>query len=206
MLYLDKLFDMQQEEQLPNENIEEKLTQEQTDELINNIENATENEGNPEEINPSELEITTLKAQLEEQKDKYLRLYADFDNFKKRNAKERLDLIQTAAKDTIISMLPVLDDFERAIKASENLTDVTQAKEGLSLIYQKMLNTLQQKGLKSIETIGEKFNVEQHEALTEIPAPTPEMVGKVVDQVEKGYYLNDKIIRFAKVVVGKKID
>jgi molecular chaperone GrpE len=103
-------------------------------------------------------------------------------------------------------MLPVLDDFERAIKASENLTDVAQAREGLSLIYQKMLNTLQQKGLKSIETIGEEFNVEQHEALTEIPAPTPEIVGKVVDQVEKGYYLNDKIIRFAKVVVGKKID
>jgi molecular chaperone GrpE len=197
---------MQQEEPLPNENIEEKLTQEQTDELIYNIENATENEGNSEQTNPSELEITTLKAQLEEQKDKYLRLYADFDNFKKRNAKERLDLIQTAAKDTIISMLPVLDDFERAIKASENLTDVAQAREGLSLIYQKMLNTLQQKGLKSIETIGEEFNVEQHEALTEIPAPTPEIVGKVVDQVEKGYYLNDKIIRFAKVVVGKKID
>lgn len=197
---------MQQEEPLPNENIEEKLTQEQTDELIYNIENATENEGNSEQTNPSELEITTLKAQLEEQKDKYLRLYADFDNFKKRNAKERLDLIQTAAKDTIISMLPVLDDFERAIKASENLTDVAQAREGLSLIYQKMLNTLQQKGLKSIETIGEEFNVEQHEALTEIPAPTPEIVGKVVNQVEKGYYLNDKIIRFAKVVVGKKID
>lgn len=206
MIYLDKPFDMQHEEQIPHENQEEKLAQEQTDELINNIENATEQDVNAEETNPSDIEIATLKAQLEEQKDKYLRLYADFDNFKKRNAKERLDLIQTAAKDTIISMLPVLDDFERAIKASENLTDVAQAKEGLSLIYQKMWNTLQQKGLKSIDAIGTEFNVELHEALTEIPSPTPDMAGKVVDQIEKGYYLNDKIIRFAKVVVGKQID
>jgi molecular chaperone GrpE len=187
---------MSQEENPLEQNENEKLSQEQTDEFLNDIEQST--------LDPKDQEIATLKAQLDEQKDKYLRLFADFDNFKKRTAKERLELFQTAGKDIILSLLPVLDDFERASKATENMTDIAAAKEGISLIHNKLLNNLQQKGLKSFDAKGTEFNVEQHEAVTEIPAPSPDLEGKVVDELEKGYYLNDKIIRFAKVVVGKK--
>ena len=148
-------------------------------------------------------EILELKKQLADEKDKYLRLYADFDNFRKRNAKERLELILTASKDVIKELLPVLDDFERALKASETATDAVAVKEGMALIYNKLSKNLEGKGLKAIEAKGTDFDVALHEAITEIPAPTPDMAGKVIDEVERGYYLNDKIIRFAKVVVGK---
>jgi molecular chaperone GrpE len=187
---------MSQEENPVEQNENEKISQEQTDELLNDIEQST--------LDPKDQEIATLKAQLDEQKDKYLRLFADFDNFKKRTAKERLELFQTAGKEIILSLLPVLDDFERAAKATENMTDISAAKEGIALIHNKLLNNLQQKGLKSFDAKGTEFNVELHEAVTEIPAPSPDLEGKVVDELEKGYYLNDKIIRFAKVVVGKK--
>ena len=154
---------------------------------------------------PKDAEIAELKKQIEEQKDKYLRLFADFDNFKKRNAKERLDLIQTAGKDVVLALLPILDDFERAVKAAENATDVATVREGVNLIYNKMLKALEAKGLKPLESKGTEFNVEHHEAITEIPAPTDDLHGKVIDEVERGYFLNDKLIRFAKVVVGKKL-
>lgn len=129
--------------------------------------------------------------------------YADFDNAKKRMAKEKLELILTASKDVLKDLLPVLDDFERAQKAVANSTDVNAVKEGLNLVHSKLVNTVSSKGLKAMESIGADFDVNHHEAITEIPAPTPEQVGKVIDEVEKGYFLNDKIIRFAKVVVGK---
>ena len=150
-----------------------------------------------------DIEILELKKQIAEEKDKYLRLYADFDNFRKRNAKERLELILTASKDVIKELLPVLDDFERAMKASETATEAEPVKEGMLLIYNKLSKNLEGKGLKAIEAKGNEFDVALHEAITEVPAPTPDLVGKVMDEVEKGYYLNDKIIRFAKVVVGK---
>ena len=154
---------------------------------------------NPESGNGLE----KLQAELDEQKDKYMRLFAEFDNFKRRNAKERIDLIQTAGKEVITSLLDVLDDSERAEKQIQTSEDLQQIKEGIQLVFGKLRNTLQSKGLKPMESINTDFDVEKHEAITEIPAPQPELVGKVVDEVQKGYYLNDKIIRFAKVVVGK---
>ena len=141
-------------------------------------------------------------AKIEELKDKYLRLFADFDNYKKRVAKERLELIKEAGKDVIMNLLPVLDDFERAMKAAEKSEDVEAVKEGLKLIHGKLNKNLEQKGLKPMETQGKDFDSSFHEAITEVPAGD-ELKGKVVDEVEKGYYLNDKIIRYAKVVVGK---
>lgn len=155
-----------------------------------------------EHIDPKDVEIAELKKETDELRDKYVRLYADFDNYKKRTAKEKLDLIQTAGKEVILAMLPVVDDFERALKAAEKSGDAKNL-EGVLLIYNKLINALQAKGLKPMESIGKPFDVETHEAITEIPAPAPELSGKVIDEVEKGYYLGDKIIRFAKVVVGK---
>jgi len=148
-------------------------------------------------------EATQLQQQLDEQKDKYLRLVADFDNFRKRTAKERLELIQTAGKDVITSLLTVLDDSERAEKQIQATDDIKALKEGVSLVFGKLRSTLQSKGLKAMESVGTDFNPDIQEAITEIPAPTEDARGKVVAEVEKGYFLNDKIIRFAKVVVGK---
>jgi molecular chaperone GrpE len=150
-----------------------------------------------------ESEISKLQQEAAEWKDKYLRLVAEFDNFRKRNAKERLDLIQTAGKDVIVSLLDVLDDSERAQKQLETSDDTAAIKEGVVLVFNKLKNNLQSKGLKQMNSTGQEFNPDLHEAITEIPAPVPELKGKVVDEVQKGYYLNDKIIRFAKVVVGK---
>ena len=147
--------------------------------------------------------IEKLEKEVAEQKDKYLRLFAEFDNAKRRNAKERIDLIQTAGREVISSLLDVLDDCDRAEKVIASSEDVTVIKEGVQLVFNKLRNTLQAKGLKTMETIATEFDADKHEAITEIPAPTPNLAGKVVDEVSKGYYLGDKIIRFAKVVVGK---
>ena len=144
-----------------------------------------------------------LKTELADAKDKYLRLVAEFDNFRKRNAKERVELAMTAGKDIIQSLLVVVDDTERAEKQLETITDINILKEGIALVFNKLKATLQQKGLKAMESAGQPFDADLHEAITEIPAPNEEMVGKVIDEVEKGYYLNDKLIRHAKVVVGK---
>ncbi|WEK18324.1 MAG: nucleotide exchange factor GrpE [Candidatus Pedobacter colombiensis] len=134
--------------------------------------------------------------------DKYLRLFAEFDNYKRRTQKERVELLQTAGKDVIVSLLPLLDDFDRANKAMENATDIASIREGVNLVHTKLKSTLAQKGLKEIESIDTPFDTDYHEAITKIPAPTEEMKGKVIDELEKGYTLNDKVIRFAKVVVG----
>jgi molecular chaperone GrpE len=146
-------------------------------------------------------EIETLKAEIEEAKDKYLRLFAEFDNFKKRSVKERFELMKTAAQETITSLLPVLDDFDRAKKSADAGTE--SFSEGVQLVYQKLFSTLEHKGLKAMESTGVDFDPEWHEAITDIPAPTEEMKGKVIDTIEKGYTLNEKIIRYAKVVVAK---
>ena len=149
-----------------------------------------------------ESEIENLKAQIAELNDRYLRQVAEFDNFRRRNAKERIELVQTAGKDVITDLLVVLDDSERAQKQMENTDDVTQIKEGVQLVFSKLRNTLSAKGLRPMESIGKEFNPDLHEAITEIDGGE-KMKGKVVDEVQKGYYLNDKIIRHAKVVVGK---
>jgi molecular chaperone GrpE len=134
--------------------------------------------------------------------DKYLRLFAEFDNFKRRTQKERIELLQTAGKDVIVSLLPVLDDFDRANKAIETAVDINPIREGIALVHSKLKNLLAQKGLKEMESINTPFDTDNHEAITKIPAPSEEMKGKVIDELEKGYTLNDKVIRFAKVVVG----
>ncbi len=154
----------------------------------------------PEATAPTELEQKT--AELLELKDKHLRLVAEFENYKRRNAKERVELIQTAGREVIQSLLDVLDDCDRAQKQLESAETDPALKEGVMLVFNKLRNTLQQKGLKAMETIHTDFNADLHEAITEIPAPSEETKGKVLDEVMKGYYLNDKIIRHAKVVVG----
>ena len=147
--------------------------------------------------------VEKLQSELEEQKDKYIRLVAEFDNFKRRNAKERIELIQTAGKEVITSLLDVLDDSERAERQLKTSTDLEEIKKGIQLVFGKLRSILQAKGLKAMESIHTEFDVEKHEAITEIPSPTANLKDKVLDEVQKGYYLNDKIIRFAKVVVGK---
>ncbi len=155
------------------------------------------------DIVDEENEIDKLKEELQQQKDKYLRLVAEFDNYKKRTAKEKIDLIQTAGKEIIASLLDVIDDADRAEKQLQNSEDITQIREGVQLVFNKLRVTLQNKGLKAMESINTDFDVEKHDAITEIPAPSESLKGKVVDEVQKGYYLNNKIIRHAKVVVGK---
>lgn len=146
--------------------------------------------------------VQELGQKLEEMNDKYLRLFSEFDNFRKRTQKEKLELFKTASEDVMIALLPVLDDFERAMKSTEENGDEDNYKEGVELIYNKMTNTLNQKGLESLDSMGKEFDTDYHEAITNIPAATPDMKGKVVDVIEKGYKLNEKVIRFAKVVVG----
>jgi molecular chaperone GrpE len=150
-----------------------------------------------------ESELEKLRAELDDIKDKLLRKTAEFENFKKRNAKERLELLMTAGRDVITDLLDVIDDCDRAQKQFETSDDVKELKEGVTLIFNKLRNKLQVKGLKAMESINAEFNTDLHEAITEIPVPDEKMKGKVVEEVVKGYYINDKIIRFAKVVVGK---
>ncbi len=149
----------------------------------------------------SEAEIMADK--FNEVNDKYLRLYSDFENFRKQKIKERSELLQTAGAEVIKSLLSVLDDFDRAIQLNEKIEDVAALKEGFKLIQQKLKSTLERQGLKELEAIGHEFDTDLHEALTNIPAPSEDMKGKVVDVAEKGYYLNEKVIRFAKVIVGQ---
>ena len=180
------------------------------DEIIRDEENVTENENieQNEESNqdaPTE-EISELEKKETEYKelhDKYIRLFSEFDNFRKRTAKEKLELSLNAGGDVMKQVIPTLDDFDRAIANNEKVEDINSIKEGFSLIQHKLLQTLTAKGLKAMDSMGEEFDVNKHEALTQIPAPSEDMVGKVVDVIEKGYLLNDKVLRFAKVVVGQ---
>jgi len=147
-------------------------------------------------------ELQKALAERDELKDKNLRLVAEFDNFRKRTAKERVDTIMTAGRDIMQSLLDVVDDSNRALKQMEVDNDPAQIKEGATLVFNKLHNILQQKGLKVMDCVGKDFDADLHEAITEIPAPTEDMKGKVIDVVQQGYYLNDKLIRHAKVVVG----
>lgn len=153
--------------------------------------------------NEPENELTIMKKKNDELNDKYLRLYSEFENYRKRTSRERLELIQSAGAEVIKNLLSVLDDFERAAKANETCQDIAVVKEGFDLIHNRMLSILWSKGLKEMEATGTVFDVEQHEALTNIPAPTEDLKGKVVEVVEKGYVLNGQVIRYAKVIVGQ---
>lgn len=168
---------------------------------INTDENIDGNQHLNEPVH-EETEIERLMDELKENNDRYLRLVAEFENYKRRTARERMELIQTASKDVITDLLDVLDDSERAQKQMETSDDVQQIKQGIQLVFTKLRNTLSGKGLKAMNTRETEFNPDLHEAITELEAGE-KLKGKVVDEVQKGYYLNDKIIRFAKVVVGK---
>jgi molecular chaperone GrpE len=182
-----KIKVMQEEkETLQNEELNEDVVEEQT-EVIN------EEEANTED---------SFEDKFNELNDKYLRLFSEFDNFKRRTAKEKLELSKTASAAVLKDLLTVLDDFDRANESFEKATDVAALKEGVDLIYSKLFKTLESKGLKPMDSLHTEFNADIHEALTNIPAPEEELKGKVLDVIEKGYTLNDKIIRYAKVVVG----
>ena len=150
-----------------------------------------------------EKELETAQETIEEQKDKYLRLSAEFDNYGKRTMKEKAELILNGGEKSLSSILPVVDDFERAIKTMETATDVQAVKEGVELIYNKFMATLAQNGVKVIETKDQPLNTDYHEAIAVIPAPSEAQKGKILDCVQTGYTLNDKVLRHAKVVVGE---
>jgi len=171
-------------------------------EADNEAGSSNEDTGRAEQIN-NENEVDTLKQKLKDENDRFMRLYAEFDNYKRRTIKERAELLQTAGKEVILALLPVIDDFERAQKASESVHDFKMYKEGIDLIHQKFNAILHAKGLKPVDSIGLDFNVDLHEAITNIPAPSEDMKGKVIDETEKGYTLNGHVVRFAKVVVGE---
>lgn len=163
----------------------------------------TENQTTEEEGDKIANEIAELTQKCNELNDKNLRLMAEFDNYRKRTLKERSDLIKTAGENILSSMLPLVDDFERALKAMETAEDVVAVKEGVDLIYNKFIAFLLQNGVKAIPTDNEVFNTDLHEAITTFPAPTEDMKGKIIDCVSKGYTMNEKVIRFSKVVVGE---
>ena len=145
-----------------------------------------------------------LQQDLQAEKDKFLRLFAEFENYKKRTSKERIELFKTASQDVMVSMLPVLDDFERALMHIDDDKEAEELRKGVVLIYQKLLKTLEQKGLAAIDVrSGDVFNADNHEAITQIPATTDDMKGKIIDVIEKGYKLGEKVIRFPKVVIGQ---
>jgi len=172
-----------------------------TEENINEeeLEQKTENQETPE-LTPEEEAI----AKYNEINDKYLRLYSDFENFRKRTQKEKIELYKTAGEDVIFAVLPIIDDFERAQKAMEESNDIQGVKDGIKLIHNKLVSVLKQKGLEEIKSaVNKDFDIEFHEAITQIPAQNKKQIGKVIDEVEKGYELNGKVIRFTKVVVGK---
>jgi len=171
-----------------SENIEEKETGE--------VQNEAAPEQNTENVKSEEAKVAELN-------DKYLRLYSDFDNFRKRSIKEKNEAYSNATGDVFKAFLPTLDDFDRALKSLETANDIQALKEGINLIHGKLLSTLKQKGLAEMEAQNQNFDADYHEAITEIPAPAEELKGKVVDVIEKGYTLNGKIIRYAKVIVGK---
>ncbi len=152
---------------------------------------------------PADAMEAEYKQQVDELNDKYLRLYSEFDNFRRRTSREKLELAKTASEELIIELLPVLDDFERAVRSAEETQDCDAVKEGMSLIHSKLRNILTRKGLAPIEAKGAEFDTDFHEAITYIPASSDGLKGKVVDEIEKGYKLNDKVIRYSKVVLGQ---
>lgn len=192
----------QEHEAMNEEQVNQEVKGEDTTDATAQTEQAT---GADEQATTSATDNSTpsTEDQLAAMNDKYLRLYSEFDNYRKRTNKEKIELIATASAGVLKDLLGVLDDFERAIANNEKSEDIAAVKEGFGLIYNKLKSNLEAKGLKPMQAKGEAFDSELHEAIANIPAPDPSLVGKVVDDVEKGYYLNEKVIRFAKVVVGQ---
>ncbi|GAA4976917.1 nucleotide exchange factor GrpE [Algibacter aquimarinus] len=171
-------------------------------------EQVEDNETQTAEVEEQVIEEKTIEEKLQDEvkqeKEKFLRLFAEFENYKKRTSRERLELFSTASEDVMKTLLPVLDDFERALTHIEDDKEAEELRKGVLLIYQKLINTLEQKGLKAVEVEkGDAFNADDHEAITQIPAPSDDLKGKIIDVVEKGYKLGDKVIRFPKVVIGQ---
>jgi len=182
----------------------------EVDEAVKQSVETQESEIPATEDQPAESELdSTLKALEELQtkynqlNDTYLRSLAEFDNYRKRSMREKVDLIKSGGENVLVSVLTVVDDMERGLTAMKETQDVAAIKEGMDLIYGKLQNFLKQNGVTAIDTEGKDFDTDHHEAITTFPAPTPELKGKVVDCVQKGYILNEKVIRFAKVVVGE---
>ncbi|MFB9057136.1 nucleotide exchange factor GrpE [Mariniflexile ostreae] len=184
---------------------EEKNTvDEDTVENINNGAETTEEQDVNEQVVEEQTTEEVLEAELKQEKDKFLRLFAEFENYKRRTSKERIELFSTASEDVMKTMLPILDDFERALNHIENDKEAEELRKGVVLIYQKLVSTLQQKGLKVIPVEqGDTFNADEHEAITQIPAPSDDLKGKIIDVVVKGYKLGEKVIRYPKVVTGQ---
>lgn len=174
--------------------------QQNAENLAGNAEAATAETSEEKQLQDSEKECLN---QLKDFQDRYIRLMAEFDNFRKRTLKERTELIKTAGEDILVNILPVVDDFERGLQVIDKSEDIESVKQGVHLIYNKFRDFLNQRGVKEIESVQQPFNVDVHEAITKIPAPSEDLKGKVVDVVQKGYVLNEKVIRFAKVVVGE---
>lgn len=189
------------DEKETKENLEEQEKESSNNEPRNKEEQVEE--GSDQNNGEEKSEEKSAESKYNELNDKYVRLYSDFENFRRRTAKERLELTGSAGADILKSLLPVIDDLERALNADKENEDAKSIKEGITLVYQKMMRTLKEKGLREMENTGEPFDAEREEAIAKIPAPKKKLKGKVVDVVEKGYYLNDKILRHAKVVVGE---
>ena len=184
-----------EEKELNEETVQEEQTEETSAE---ETQEETQEEAQEEELD----EVSKVTAELAEMKDKYLRLYSEFENFRKRTQKEKSDLLVTASERVIVDLLGIVDDFERGMKANEDTEDIAAVKEGIALVYDKFAKLLKNKGVEPINATGEEFDTELHEAITQIPSPTEDMKGKVIDEVEKGYKLGEKVIRYSKVVVG----
>lgn len=193
---------MDHKKDLENEDIAQEAQQQNEQEETTNTQEMPEQatDDQPETANSA---ASKLEQELAEQKDKYLRMYSEFENFRRRTAKEKLDMIKTANESMATALLPVMDDFERAIKAFEQEEKDASVQEGIQLIYNKLSKTLEQKGVVVMDLKpGDDFDAEYQEAITQIPAPDEKLKGKVVDVIEKGYMLGEKVIRFAKVVIG----
>ncbi len=185
------------EEKQTNETVNEETNLNESLETTETVDVSTENTDNT-----SEKITETPEEKIAALNDRYLRLYSEFDNYRKRTNKEKLDLISTASSSVLKDMLTILDDLERAITNNEKVDDINAVKDGFTLISNKFKSILEMKGLKQMQAKGERFDSDSHEAIANVPAPSDDLKGKIIDDVEKGYYLNDKVIRFAKVVVG----
>jgi len=191
-----------------DENLEKKKTAEELEKQENTDKKATSKAGNKKQSkkkteNKKDKQIRELQERVDELSDKYIRLSAEFDNYRKRSLKEKMDLSKNAGKQIFENLLPVIDDFERAIELSQNTEDIDALKEGMVLIHAKFLGFLKQQGVTEMNSIGAEFDTDEHEAITKIPAPEESMKGKVVDVITKGYKINDQILRYSKVVVGE---
>ncbi|OQX79189.1 MAG: nucleotide exchange factor GrpE [Bacteroidetes bacterium 4484_249] len=190
---------MKRKTEKTKENLEKNMAKKTTEERKTKAGKKQTKKSIPKAVGTKEKE---LQEKADELNDKYLRLYSEFDNYRKRTIKEKLDLNRTASEGVISELLPVLDDFERAIESTADSKDCEAVKEGVKLIYNKFKAIMEKKGLKPILAIGEEFDTDFHEAITYIPAPSKDLKGKIVDEIEKGYLLSDKVIRFSKVVIG----